>query len=553
MAAYCREKGITGLPSICLPPLPDRIDLPADRAPGTLGTVLLGLRDDPERQLQDVISLDLSRNNLLAVGASQTGKTNLIQSMLRQLAAYWSPEQVNAYIIDPGAMTLRVFEPLAHVGGAVAGIDQERLKNLFKLLESEVERRKQLFSRSGVSSFQSYLEGGEAVLPLIVVFLDNYSIFKEVFAEEYDDCLLRLLREGLSYGVSFVITNPQTAGLSYKMTSNISERLAFFCNDSGDYGYVLEHCRMEPKNVPGRALMLRDKAICEIQTFRGFAGESESLRSAAIREFIAACAERYPGMAAKAIPGVPEHVDRALLRETYPELRVEQEMAAAVDYASVDCLKLNCVEQFMLGIAGRNQEQKERFVRAVLEDLRANYFKRPVRLYILDNYEKKLAAYRDEPFVRKYSAAGEAMGEVLEEVCDELRGRFRGLEDDDALSLEKQDWIVVVVNNKRALEYMNENDGAEECFDDIFRRYRSMKVLFLITELDDASIGSSAPLICRKLRDEKKLLYFGALKEIRILDVYGSAARQAGEPASPEDAYYFDREDIFRVKTMQEG
>ena len=132
-------------------------------------------------------------------------------------------------------------------------------------------------------------------------------------------------------------------------------------------------------------------------------------------------------------------------------------------------------------------------------------------------------------------------------------GRLRGLEDDDALSLEKQDWIVVVVNNKRALEYMNENDGAEECFDDIFRRYRSMKVLFLITELDDASIGSSAPLICRKLRDEKKLLYFGALKEIRILDVYGSAARQAGEPASPEDAYYFDREDIFRVKTMQEG
>ena len=552
VAAYCQDKGIRSLPPICLPPLPDELPLPAP-APGCApGTVLLGLQDDPEQQLQDAVGVDLTRSNLIAVGTTQTGKTNLIQSFIHQLAESMSPEQVNMYIIDPGAMTLRVFEPLCHVGGVVAGIDPERLKNLFKLLLGEMERRKQLFSRIGVSSYRSYTESGES-LPLIVVFLDNYSIFKEVFDEGYEETLLRLLREGLSYGLSFVITNPLTAGLSYKLLTSFSERVCFACNDSGDYGYLLDGCRTEPKNVPGRALIQRSKVNYEVQTYRGFDGASESARSMAIRSFISACSEKYPGMEAKAIPGVPERVDRAWLVQTYPELRVERELAIGVDYAGVDCLKLDCVDQFMLGLAGRNQAQKESFLRAVLEDLRINYFRRPVRLYILDSFEKKLGDYRDEIFVRKYSAAAESMGEILEEIRDDLRDRSRDLEDGEGQPLEKQDWIVVVVNNKRALDYLNDSRDAEDCFNDIFRKYRSMKVLFLLSELDDATIGASSPLICRKMRDEKKLLYFGALKELRILDVYGSAARQAGDPASAEDAYFFDREDIIRIKAIQEG
>ena len=80
-----------------------------------------------------------------------------------------------------------------------------------------------------------------------------------------------------------------------------------------------------------------------------------------------------------------------------------------------------------------------------------------------------------------------------------------------------------------------------------------MKVLFIVSDLDDASVNSSSPSICRKIRDDKKLLYFGSLKEIKITDVYGSRTLGLGELAAPDDAYFFVREDIYRVKTVQEG
>lgn len=554
IAQHCKENGIERLPSICLPALPTTIGAPSTYTPTEFGEFLLGVMDDPEQQRQEAIGLNIFRNNTLVIGTAQMGKTSLIQSMIKQTSTSYSPKEVNLYIIDLGAMILRVFENLNHVGGVVTALDTEKIKNLFKLLWEEIDHRKKLFSKEGFSSFASYREStDDPQLAQIVVFLDNLSVFRDVFDESMEDMLLRLLREGLTYGISFVITNPQTNGISYKYLSSIATRVAFTCNDTGEYSFLFERCRMEPKNVPGRVLISADKKIYEVQAFLAFEGENEAERNRSIREFISQMNAENSGLSAKPIPSVPDHLDGSYLAENYPNIQANSELAFAIDYATVDYVSLNSSDQFILALTGRNTQAKDAFVQALLQDMEMNYYKRPVSLYILDGFERKLKNYKDAPFVLKYSNSADYLAEIMDDLLDELKDRMNQLESGDISSLEEKPWIIVVVNNKRALEALGENRDAQDLFNEISKKYSTMKILFLLSDVEDAGINSSAPTILRKIRDDKKILYFGSLKDIKLVDVYSSSARTLGDLSAEDDAFLLKREDISRVKVMQGG
>ena len=123
----------------------------------------------------------------------------------------------------------------------VCASEDEKLKNLFKLLRTEMEERKERLISVGVSSFAAYREAGRKDLPQIVLIIDNLTALKELYFQD-DDELLNLCREGISVGISIVIANAQTAGIGYKYLSNFSARIATFCNDSNEYSSLFEHC-----------------------------------------------------------------------------------------------------------------------------------------------------------------------------------------------------------------------------------------------------------------------------------------------------------------------
>lgn len=94
---YCEKKAISKLSDICLPPLPGvlkYVDLPkSSKEPGVC--VRLGMYDDPSNQYQGEISINLSEDNLIIVGSAQYGKTNTLQTIIRDLVENYSSNQVN--------------------------------------------------------------------------------------------------------------------------------------------------------------------------------------------------------------------------------------------------------------------------------------------------------------------------------------------------------------------------------------------------------------------------------------------------------------------------
>lgn len=106
-------------------------------------TAVIGIYDDPDRQRQGRTVIEIGNKNTIIIGASQFGKTNLLELIVRNLAENYSPEELSIYIIDFASMVLKNFEKLAHVGGVVCPSDDERLKNLFKYLSEQIEERRE--------------------------------------------------------------------------------------------------------------------------------------------------------------------------------------------------------------------------------------------------------------------------------------------------------------------------------------------------------------------------------------------------------------------------
>lgn len=311
---YTEKAHIKKLPDICLPPLPEVINYSSEGA-GEL-TVSIGIYDDPDNQIQSVYGVNVFSDNTMIIGSSQSGKTNLLQLLIRGIADHYTPQDVNIYIIDFASMVLKNFESLNFVGGVVCSNEDEKLKNLFKLITEQIEIRKQKLLEKGVSNYLSYKEAGYTDIPQIVLMIDNLTALNELYLQD-NDVLLTICREGLAVGISVIVANSQTSGIGYKYMSNFASKVALFCNDSSEYSSVFDYCRMSIPAVAGRCIIEKDKQHYECQTFLAFEGEKEFERVEQMRQFIESTNAKNERSKAKIIPLIPDLLTREFVESQY--------------------------------------------------------------------------------------------------------------------------------------------------------------------------------------------------------------------------------------------
>lgn len=551
---YCRTYGIEKLPNICLPPLPDSLPFPkleAMQPDPTNLSVEIGIYDAPSSQYQGPIRLQLAGRNTVVIGSSQYGKTNLLQVMIRALAQNYSPRDVNLYILDFGSMFLKNYEALPHVGGVVCASEDERFRNLFKLLGEEMARRKEKLAAAGVSSFLSYREAGYLDLPYIVLLIDNFTALKETYLAD-DDPLLPLCRDGASMGLSVVIANSQTSGFGYKYFSTISNQLAFTCNDADELSNLFGYTRQRPEAIPGRCLTMIDKALYEAQIYLAFEGKKEIERSTEVRRFVEERKEAYPDVHAKPIPAVPEKLTAQLAYEFAGEADRKEQLALAMDYENISSVLISFREQFMLALLGEKKEAVHGLTAAILSDIRRNIFERKVELILVDSSMREWKEYSDLPYVERYTARPEDLPDLIEELEQELSERAQEVEENGEEALAQFALKLVLINNRRAIECLGASREAMRAYDRIAQNWREMKVLFLITDLANAAATAAGGDFLKRIRDEKKAVIFESLKNVKLFDIPLQAARRNAAPLGKSDAFCLNKDEIVRVKLVEE-
>lgn len=546
---YCDKEGIKKLSDICMPPLPETLYFDAgDRVDSDEVYVSFGLADDPEHQAQMIHHLNITAMNYMLIGSTQTGKTNFLQTAIRSLTEHYSPEEVSIYIIDFASMILKNFENLNHVGGVVLSYEDEKVKNLFRLLSDEIDVRKSRLAEVGVSSFASYKEAGYRDLPQIVVVIDNLTALKELYLQD-NDMLLPICRDGNSVGISFLVSNGQTAGIGYRYLNNFEGRIALFCNESSEYAMLFEGNRTKLPNVPGRALVQIDKATYECQMYLAFEGDKEYERVLNIQKYVVECNERYKGMKVRVIPEIPKVLNKDYVEHNLPLANTNGELLLGLDYASIEPVTFNLMENEMLILSGKKEADRQAFAKYIVRMFLEQKFG-DVEFYIMDSIAGKWAEIEALPETSYYSAEADSSSSIMTEVGQIAEQRYLNCINRGIGSLENEPWIVVIIENNDVITALSGDKTIMPTVKDIWNKYRGMKIFSLFTDINNAGIPFNAPEIMKILKDKKQYILFEEIGNIKLTDIALSTARKFAKPLEAGDAYYVEDGEVRKIRTV---
>lgn len=551
VSSYCESKSIVRLPSICLPPLADYVTIPANLESYPLDSIPLGIYDDPDSQYQGLAKFNLCDDNTMIIGSSLTGKTNLIQCIIRLIADRFAPADAVFYIADFGAMYLKNYEMLHHVGGVVTIAEGEKLKNLFKLLMEEVQYRKARFLDCGLSSFSAYREAGYGDMPHIFFVIDNFSAFKEVYADTFEDQFIYLSREGISCGISIIMTNASTNGLGYRYMSNFACRLAFKCNDDNEYTNIFERCRMQPKDVPGRMLCKINKELVEMQSFIAFEGQKEVDRSNAVKEFANNVNAKYRNEYAKRIPSIPEVLTLDYIDANYNFKADAYQIPVALDYENVDVVAIDFKAWNEFCIIGKDSKKRLSATNNLLSAIHHNVLSKPVSLYIIDGIERRLKDKADLGYVEKYTIDYSEIGSILDNLLPEMEKRHQFLVDGDFERLSRCAQIIVIVNSKEAVEYMSSTKEVLEIYTKMIKQCKALGMAFVFTDIEDTAVSYSGPELLKRFKESKKAIITSNLQEFKFFDLPSNAVRN-NKTVNAGDVFLVDGADVSRIKLAEE-
>lgn len=552
IANHCKENGIERLPNICLPSLKDTYSYETQANEDPLMTVPVAVYDDPDHQYQGVYTTRIGNENTIVVGSSQMGKTNFLQLCIRYLATNNSPESVNFYIVDFGSMILKNFEKLSHVGGVVLASEDEKVKNLFKLLSREMDMRKVKLMNTGVSSYQAYKEAGFDDLPKIYVLLDNFNAFKELYMDQYEQLFVRICRDGISLGISIIITNASTTGIGYRHLSNFSNRICFTCNENSDYSTLLTRCRMEPKAISGRMLFQQDKEIYEAQTFLAFEGVKEIDRAEAVQKFVSDMNEIYEDYeVAKQIPCIPDTLEWKAFKKNYMKTIETGEMPIGLDFATIEPVVANCKDDFEFAVLSKKKDRVIAFLKNFIKTCQLSTENSSLRFFVLDGIERELRDLKENPLTQRYSMEVSESELVLEEILQNLQINKNTLLSEVG-STKEITTNIVILNSKEVINYISTTKPVLEKFKAIFDGYKNYGVLFIYAAVDNATVPYSGPELLKRIKDSKKALLLDNINTAKIFDIPAGQIRAFSKEVLSDEGYWINGAEIQKVKLFKE-
>ncbi len=546
--SYCEQSGIRRLDSICLPALERVIPVPQILNQMEDKRIDIGILDDPDNQYQGHFLLDVANKHTFVIGSSQYGKTNFLQLLIREIGLMYSPTEANIYILDFGSMVLKTFEKLKHVGGVVCSSDDEKLRNLFKLLISEINTRKEKMVSVGVSSFNAYCEAGYTDLPRIFVLVDNMTALMELYLGN-DDTFLAIIREGLAVGISITIANANTTGISFRYLSNFANRIALYCNDSNEYNHLFERTRMYPDDVPGRCILEENKRILECQTYLAFDGEKEFERATAIREFVEECNERYQGQKAKAIPYIPNIMTNAILREDYKAIPNGYQLPIGLTYSEVEPFYMDFATLGAIGICGKQNRGHYNFISNILETLASRSESNPVKVYIFDDMTRKYKALKQLDIVSLYSIDPSDVTKTLSEWKVLLEERYRAMVEER--EPKDNSLLFMIVQNNDVARVIQKDMDLMNIYASILGQYKSLNVCMIFSNYDNASVSYDAPEPLKAIKAKRHLLYLDDLTNLKVFDVPYEDIKQNRKKLQVGDAYYINDNLVTKLRLVK--
>ena len=209
----------------------------------------------------DLIADLATMPHLLVAGATGSGKTVCMNSILAGLFMSRSPEQLQLMLIDPKIVEFSVYNHLPHLLGARNEVitDPKRVAGALRWAITEMERRYQIMAKAGVRNIKTFnarpiekqmnlLGDSEEVsrlparLPYIVIIVDELADLMLTAQAEIENYIARIAQLARAVGIHMILATqrPSVDVITGTIKANFPARIAFQVAQKNDSRTILD-------------------------------------------------------------------------------------------------------------------------------------------------------------------------------------------------------------------------------------------------------------------------------------------------------------------------
>jgi S-DNA-T family DNA segregation ATPase FtsK/SpoIIIE len=204
-----------------------------------------------------VRTYDISKMpHLLVAGATGSGKSVFLHSIMFSILYRASPQEVKFILIDPKRVELLNYNGIPHLISPVI-TDMEKAPSAFRWAVNEMTRRYQLFEKARARNIDAYNEkSGFQALPHIIIMVDELADLMVVDPSSVEHSIVRLSQLSRATGIHMILTvqRPSTDILTGVIKANIPCRAAFNVTSQVDSRVIIDQAGAE--KLVGRGDML---------------------------------------------------------------------------------------------------------------------------------------------------------------------------------------------------------------------------------------------------------------------------------------------------------
>ena len=198
--------------------------------------------------------------HMLIAGATGSGKSVCINSLIVSLLYKYSPDEIKLLMIDPKVVELSIYNGIPHLLIPVV-TEPKKAAGALNWAVNEMDKRYELFTKYKVKNIKSYNQQVDKgfiseKLPYIVLIVDELADLMMTCPNDVEDYICRLAQKARAAGIHLIIATqrPSVDVITGVIKANIPSRISFAVSSGVDSRTILDQTGAE--KLLGRGDML---------------------------------------------------------------------------------------------------------------------------------------------------------------------------------------------------------------------------------------------------------------------------------------------------------
>ena len=192
----------------------------------------------------EAVAADLAKMpHLLIAGATGSGKTVCLNSIICCLLLQYTPTEVRFIMVDPKRVEMTPFNSIPHLATPVI-VDTNKALSTLRWLNQEMDKRYQQLAADGSRNIEGYNKNrqGEEKLPYLVLVIDELADLMMAGFDEVEHVICRLAQLARATGIHLIVATqrPSVDVVTGLIKANFPTRISFAVSSQVDSRTILD-------------------------------------------------------------------------------------------------------------------------------------------------------------------------------------------------------------------------------------------------------------------------------------------------------------------------